>query len=129
MGRFSVFLFLAVSCALISTATNAQDFLSRQQVQRLFSGITVSHNSPRSGQHVVMRFRPGGSFSVQAGSRSDTGSWFVRKNGALCWQYDRMRGGRRVCSLIVRRGQAIGKYHPRRRTRAPGADWQIIGGG
>jgi hypothetical protein len=121
---------LAIAFAIIGSAgiAHAQAFMNATEVRRLFSGLTVSHVNPTSGQDVRMSFRPGGAIHGTAGSRTDVGRWWVRDGGALCLQFSYLERGQTLCNLLVRNGNSLIRHDSGGKRRS-GQDWIIVGGG
>jgi len=113
----------------ITGSVQAQSTMSQSELQKLFSGITIQHVSPRSGKKLHMFFQPGGSARVVVGQRRDVGRWWVGADGVFCMQFKKAVRGRRICHYLHRKGRRLERLKVRNRRPKRGIDWLIVGRG
>ena len=65
--------------------------------------VNMTWKNPRGASGTAVR-RPDGTQSVDWGSGSDTGKWWV-EDDQLCQQWTTARGGKRYCITVFRTGE------------------------
>jgi hypothetical protein len=104
----------------------AADRLSGNELSALFSGRTISHISPRSGQRVLMVFSSGGSLHGTVGRRSENGRWWI-SGDLLCFQFPTLEKGTRICHSLVRVGSnQLKRLSPKNGRPKRGENWVIV---
>ena len=105
---------------------HAADHLSSSEISALFSGRTISHVSPRSGQTVLMVFSAGGGLHGTVGRRSENGRWWT-PGDLLCFQFPTLEKGTQICHGLVRVGSnRLQRLSPRNGRPKSGAHWVIV---
>ena len=113
----------------ITGSVQAQRTMSQSELQKLFSGVTIQHVSPRSGKKLHIFFRADGSARVVVGRRRDVGKWWVGADGAFCMQFKKVVRGRRICHYLHRKGRRLERLNVKNRRPKRGIDWLIVGRG
>jgi hypothetical protein len=110
--------------ATAPAAFGAEAVMTPSELQSLFSNVTISHVSPRSGDAVRLIFQSNGTLDGRAGNRSDRGKWWVSRNGRLCFQFPKLEQGERHCHYLVRKGNRLVRLNRDKAAKA-GEDWIV----
>ncbi len=90
----------AISILVLSFTVSADQKLSKEEVNKLFSGKTVKYTVVARSLNVVAYFDQSGEARELRGGESTKHPWWVKDNGAHCIQF---KGKKPSCKKVVKK--------------------------